>query len=159
MIISIYRIFSKFDIIRINYRADGRWNTNLIKFLVIQSILFILTVIPTILAIYLSGNTNTEIVRTKVLFNEAVFRFHDRDADTNAIIQYITSVLLSITPGITFIFINGTASSLSLQLVAIGVIIWKIMDFVNLIRRWFPEDESETDTPTINNDNQPLLEV
>jgi hypothetical protein len=131
LMISIHKIFEIIDQSVKQYKAELQINRELIKYLLVQLIFFIFTITPIILAVNLAGETNMQIGGTKIIFNEAVYRFNDRDANTNAIIQYLTNVLLTITPNITFIFVSGTVPTLSLQLVAIGYVIWKLLDIVN----------------------------
>jgi hypothetical protein len=153
LMISIHKIFILTAQLYNQYKDGVRLDRNVLKYLSVHFVILNFTIIPIILAVNLAGKTNSQIVGTKVIFNEAVYRFHDRDANTNAIIQYLTDVYFKITPSVTFTFISGTVPHLSLQLAAIVLVIWKVGDIVRTVSGWFSGDDHSGD----NNEYQPLL--
>jgi hypothetical protein len=159
--ISIHKIFPLIAQLGDQFKDDIRLDRNMLKCLFIHIAFSIFTIIPIILAVLLAGETNSQIVQTKVIFNEVVYRLHDRDVNTIAIIQYLTDVQFKITPFITFLFMDGTVPTLSLQLAAIFFVIDKVWNHANTLRSWFGDhnDRSNQVTVNINTEQQPLLHV
>jgi hypothetical protein len=61
--------------------------------------------------------------------------------------------IFTIKPNITSIFVSGTVPTLSLQLVAIGYEVWKLLDIVKSIRNWSVDNKSEQETPIMISEN------
>jgi hypothetical protein len=157
LVIFIDKIFILIVQLCNQYKDEVRLDRNMLIHLSIYIIFLIFTITPIGLAVNLAGKTNSQIVGTKVIFNEAVYRFHDRDVNTNAIIQYLTNVHFKITPSITFIFIKGTVPHLSLQLAGIGLVIWYIINFVKTVRNVVGDDQRPNQD--INREYEPLLDA
>ena len=79
-------------------------------------LIFILSLIPLIITIRLTGNTNSQIVQTVVIFNEAVNRFTDPSIKDIVFSNYLTHMYFSITPTITLIWFSGSITTLGLQI-------------------------------------------